>query len=137
MFCKLRLKKYLKKWFISSFSFLIFNLSYAMEVPIDDFSINAYSQNANDYLSAEAEDYNKALVNKEYQNLQVKQFYNHYYNSNPQGLSPWNSQLVLKVLPLVKKSEPEILESFNNQNLSFEHKHYGENFKDHDLVWWN
>jgi hypothetical protein len=137
MYCSIIKKKYLKKLFIATISFLVFHLSYAMEVPMDDFPINAYSQNANDYLSTDSEDYNKALLSSEYQNIQVNQFYNHYYNSDTQGLSPWNKLLVVKVLPLAKKYEPEVLDSFNNQNQSFEHKHYGENFKEHDLIWWN
>ena len=41
-----------------------------MEVPIYDFPITAYSQNANDYLSPDAENYNKNLLSPEYQNLQ-------------------------------------------------------------------
>jgi cell wall-associated NlpC family hydrolase len=107
-----------------------------MEVPIYDFPITAYSQNANDYLSPNGEDYNKALLTPEYQNLQLKQFYTHYYSSDAQGLSPWSGQMVTSALPLMKKVESEILEEFNNQNKSNEDKHYAENFKEHDQIWW-
>jgi cell wall-associated NlpC family hydrolase len=109
-----------------------------MEVPIYDFPIAAYSQNADDYLSPDGEDYHKTLLSPEYQKLQLKQFYNHYYSSSDaQGLSPWGRQMVTSVLPLMKKIEPEILEDFNNQNKSNEDKHYGENFKEHDQIWWS
>ena len=37
----------------------------------------------------------------------------------------------------MKKIEPEILEDFNNQNKLIKDKHYAENFKEHDQIWWN
>ena len=40
------------------------------------------------------------------------------------------------VLPFMKKMEAEILDEFNNQDKSADDKHYGENFKEHDLRWW-
>jgi NLPC_P60 stabilising domain, N term len=124
------------KFVIAPFLFLYFAACFAMEVPIYDFPIAAYSQNANDYLSPDGEDYNTALLSSEYQNLQLKQFYNHYYSSDAQGLSPWSGQMVTSALPLMKKIEPEMLEDFNNQNKSNEDKHYAENFKEHDQTWW-
>ena len=105
-----------------------------MEVPIYDFPVT-YSQNANDYLPPDGEDYNKNLLSHKYQQLQLKQFYNHYYSSDAQGLSPWSAQMAMSALPFMKKVEPEILEDFNNQNQSNEDKHYAENFKEHDQTW--
>lgn len=130
-------KRYLTKAIIAPFVFFYFSACFAMEVPIYDFPITAYSQNANDYLSPDAENYNKNLLSPEYQNLQLKQFYNHYYSSDAQGLSPWSEQMVTSVLPLMKKIESEILEEFNNQNKPNEEKHYAENFKEHDQTWWS
>ena len=117
--------------------FLLFYLAAcsAMEIPIYDFPVT-YSQNANDYLSPDEEDYNKTLLSPKYQGLQLKQFYNHYYSSDAQGLSPWSAQMITSALPLMKKVEPEILEDFNNQNKSNQDKHYAENFKEQDQTWW-
>lgn len=129
-------KRHLTKFIIAPFLFLYFSACFAMEVPIDDFPVT-YSQNANDYVSPDSKDYNKTLLSPEYQNLQLKQFYNHYYSSDAQGLSPWSGQMVMSALPLMKKVEPEILEDFNNQNKPNEEKHYAENFKEHDQNWWN
>lgn len=129
--------RHLTKFIIALFLFLYFAACFAMEVPIYDFPITAYSQNANDYLSPDGKDYNKALLSPEYQNVQLKQFYNHYYSSDDQGLSPWSRQMVMSALPLMKKVELEILENFNNQNKSNEDKHYAENFKEHDQIWWD
>src|SRR4051794_24884999 len=81
---------------------LYFSVCFAMEVPIYNFPINSYSQNANDYLSADGEDYSKALLSNEYQQLQFQQFYNHYFASDPQGLSPWSRQMVRSTLALIK-----------------------------------
>ncbi|MDR3442048.1 MAG: SH3 domain-containing protein [Legionella sp.] len=129
-------KRHLMKFIITPFVFLYFSACSAMEVPIYDFPVT-YSQNANDYLSPEGEDYSKTLLSPEYQNLQLKQFYNHYYSSDAQGLSPWSRQMVASALPLMKIVAPEILEDFNNQNKSNENKHYAENFKEHDQTWWS
>ena len=128
-------KRYIMKCIIALFLFFYFVTCFAMEVPIYDFPIT-YSQNANDYLSSDAEDYNKTLLSPEYQNEQLKQFYNHYYSSDAEGLSPWSSQMVTSALPVMKTIEPEILEDFNNQNKPNEDKHYAENFKEHDQAWW-
>ncbi|KTD82224.1 SH3 domain-containing protein [Legionella waltersii] len=128
---------FIPKRFLIPFLLFQFATGYAIEVPIYDFPITAYSQNANDYLSSDGEDYSKALVSPDYQNEQLQQFYNHYYSSDPHGLSPWSEQMVNSALPLMKKIEPEILEDFNNQNKSPENKHYAENFKEQDQAWWN
>lgn len=70
-----------------------------MEVPIYDFPVS-YSQNAKDYLPPNKADYNKPLLSPEYQSLQLKQFYNHYYSSDTQGLSPWSGQMVRSAIPI-------------------------------------
>ena len=127
-------KRHLTKFIIVPFLFLYFLACFAMEVPIYDFPVT-YSQNANDYLSPDGEEYNKPILSVKYQNLQLNQFYNHYYSSDAQGLSPWSRQMVTSALPFIKKIEPEILEDFNNQNKPNEDKHYAENFKEHDQAW--
>ena len=132
-----RIRYLITKLILAPFLLFYFAACSAMEVPIDDFPITAYSQDANDYLPADDENYTKTLLNPEYQNLQLKQFYNHYYSSDAQGLSPWSEQIITFVLPLMKKIEPEILEDFNNQNKLLKDKHYAENFKEHDHIWWN
>jgi cell wall-associated NlpC family hydrolase len=125
------------KILIAPLLFVYFNACLAMEIPIYDFPITAYSQNANDYLSPNDEHYTEALLSPDYQQAQLRQFYNHYYSSSPQGLSPWSPQMVISALPLIKKIEPEVLDEFNNLNQSAENKHYAENFKEHDPTWWN
>jgi len=127
-------KRHLTKFIIVPFLFLYFLACFAMEVPIYDFPVT-YSQNANDYLSPDGEEYNKPILSVKYQNLQLNQFYNHYYSSDAQGLSPWSRKMVTSALPFIKKIEPEILEDFNNQNKPNEDKHYAENFKEHDQAW--
>ncbi|MFJ1268555.1 SH3 domain-containing protein [Legionella lytica] len=130
-------RRHLIKFMLVPFLFFYFTLCWAMEVPIDDFPITAYSQNANDYLSPDGENYNKALLSSEYQTAQLRQFYAHYYSTEAQGLSPWSRQMVMSALPLMKKVESELLEDFNNQNKANENKHYAENFKEHDQTWWS
>lgn len=112
--------------------FFYFSLGFAMEVPIYDFPIS-FSQQAKDYLSPDEQ----PILSPDYQTRQLKQFYNHYFSTDEQGLSPWSEQMVRSALPLVQKLEPELLAGFNNQNKALEDKHYAENFKEQDERWWN
>lgn len=109
----------------------------AMEVPIYDFPITAYSQNANDYIPHESENYTKPLLSQNYQNAQFLRFYNHYYETNVKGMSPWSKTMVTSFLPMISMVEFKILDEFNNQDKAQNKKHYGENFKEHDSKWWN
>ncbi|KTD22155.1 SH3 domain of the SH3b1 type [Legionella lansingensis] len=111
--------------------------SHAIEVPIYDFSIKAYNQDINTYLPKESDDYNKRLIKPEYQAAQLQQFFNHYYSSDNQGLSPWSEQLVQNLLPTVKKIELAIIDDFDNQKQDPINYHYAENFKEHDEIWLN
>ncbi len=108
----------------------------AIDVPIYDFSMAPYSQQVDHYLSPQNDPYTQPLVSLEYQQAQVQQFYQHYYADDSQGLSPWSEQFVVAVLPQVYAQELLILDQFNNQNKSFPEKHYAENFKEHDVIWW-
>ncbi len=105
---------------------------YALDIPIDDFSISEYTQNINDYLSKTREDYSQPLLSKEYQSLQLKEFYKHYYSSN--GLSPWSATMIMSILPIVTNLETEIISQFKFTN---NHQHYAENFKIHTNLWLN
>lgn len=120
-----------------TFLYLILSFSevMAVEVPVYDFSISAYSQNSNDYLPADSKEYTAPILKPDYQASQLKQFYNYYYASDAKGLSPWSEQMVTSVLPLIKKVELEIVDDFDNQNKDAVNRHYGENFKEHDETW--
>ncbi len=125
------------KPFLSILLCLFVSVSFAMEVPVYDFSIKAYTQNIGDHLPSDSDDYSAALLTPEYQAGQLQQFYNHYYASDAKGLSPWSEQMVKSILPVVKKIEPQIVEDFDNQNKAATERHYAENFKEHDEVWLN
>jgi cell wall-associated NlpC family hydrolase len=126
-----------KKLVIFIYLILFFSKIFAVEVPIYDFSIKAYPQNTNDYLPRDSKDYSRPLLKPEYQASQLQQFYNYYYASDAKGLSPWSEQMVKSVLPIVKKVEMEILNDFDNQNKEASNRHFAENFKEHDEVWWS
>lgn len=130
-------RRRLIKQAISLFLILFLSLSFAVEVPIYNFSIKPYTQNINDHFPADSTDYATPLITAEYQAAQLKQFYNHYYATDAQGLSPWSEQMVKSVLPQVKKIELELLDEFDNQNSSETNRHYAENFKEHDEIWLN
>lgn len=125
----------IKKCLITLIIILCCIESYAMEVPIYDFSLAPYSQAISDYLAPSDTDYTTPLLTADYQKNQVKQFYNHYYSSDENALSPWSQSLVNSVLPSLQNTEETILNDFSNQNKPAKAIHYGENFKPHDEAW--
>jgi cell wall-associated NlpC family hydrolase len=130
----LSVKQNISKLLLTFLLFLYIYTGFAIEVPIYDFPITAYSQNPADYLSSKED---QTLLSTEYQALRLQEFYNHYFATGIKGLSPWSAEMITTALPLMKKIEVEVLDDFNNQNKASEKKHYGENFKEHDPTWWN
>ena len=64
--------------------------AFAIEVPLDDFSLASYTQDIHVHIPFLSDaDNTKALLTPAYQKAQRKQFYNHYYASDAKGLSPW------------------------------------------------
>jgi cell wall-associated NlpC family hydrolase len=112
-------------------------LVWAVEVPIEDFPIQNYSQSVSDYIPSTHRNGDLLLVDPEYQAVQLRQLINHYYDTNALGLSPWNEQMVNKIIPLVRTFELNLLEEYNNQNLPAAKRHYSFNFKPHDEQWFN
>ena len=133
-YCLFHIKNLIKRA-LFLFLMVLLSESSAMEVPIYDFSITPYAQNISAYFPADSEDYSTPLLKPEYQASQLQQFYTHYYANDAQGLSPWSGQMVRSVLEVVKKIELEILNDFNNTNKAIPEKHYAENFKEHEEVW--
>lgn len=46
---------------------LVYSLSFAIDVPIYDFPLETYSQNSNDYLPTDSEDYSTSILSENYQ----------------------------------------------------------------------
>lgn len=109
----------------------------AVDVPIYDFPLKAYTQDINSYLPKESSDYNKELLSTDYQQAQMGEFFRHYYASNEQGLSPWSPALIENLLPQVKVMEQTLINSFDNLQQEPSNYHYAENFKEHDEDWLN
>lgn len=108
----------------------------AMEVPIEDFPLENYSQSTQQHLFVDERDYTKPLLTAAYQQKQLQQFYNHYYSTDKNALSPWSEALVASIIPLTHAIELEVLNQYNNQNKTAKEYHYAENFKVHSLQWW-
>lgn len=125
-----------KMSFLKIINLLIFLTScinaFAVEVPIYEFEIENYSQNIEDFLSSKSDDYSVLLIEKNLQKLKLQEFYNHYFATDPKGLSPWSDSMVKNILPLVKIIEYEKLNQFNYKK---NNEHYAQNFKHHDAKW--
>lgn len=109
----------------------------AMNMPLEDFSIRAYPQALSDYLPPDAPNYNTPLLSESYQKKQLERFFNHYYSSENDGLSPWSETFVKTIIPIVRVKQYENLASYKNAKLPENKRHYGENYKPHDEAWWN
>lgn len=121
-------------------AFSMFFLSitaHAVDVPILHFSLAPYSQRIADYVSPSSPDHSNSLLKKDYQFKELKQFYTHYYASNAEGLSPWSNRMVKAILLRAGRIEKQLIEEFNNQVQDSTHQHYGENYKLHDVMWFN
>lgn len=116
--------------------FLVTN-ALAVDVPIEDFPVESFEQNVYHYLPKNAQDHQKPLMTSDYQARQLQNFYQHYYSSDSNGLSPWSASWVSEILPTVSETEIDILNDFDNRFKDDDHKHYGENFKAHDEKWLN
>ena len=107
----------------------------AAEVPIYQFPLKNYSQRTADYLSPTAEDYKTPFLTPAYQRAQMKRFYRHMYQSNAKGLSPWSEPYVTQVLTTLKEKTLDLIKEYDNTGKDYLHRHYGENFKEHDSHW--
>lgn len=132
-----RLKPLAIHWFFLCLLAACLTRVYAVEVPIYDFPLNNYSQDLNSYLPETNNDYDKLLLDPEYQKAQAQEFFRHYYASDEQGLSPWSARLIQNILPQVENTEWAVLDNFNNQKQEPANYHYAENFKEHDALWLN
>ena len=108
----------------------------AMNLPVYDYPLH-YNQHINHYLPPKSQDYAQRILSPSYQKQQLKQFYNHYFNTAPGGLSPWSKDMIDRALPYVKETEWSELKEFDNSNKTFKRRHYAENFQKKDLIWIN
>jgi cell wall-associated NlpC family hydrolase len=111
-------------------SLIYSSISFGMNIPREQFPIENYTQQTHQYISPEQANYQQNLLTPKAQASRLKQFYQHYYASDANGLSPWSAALVNAVLPKIKKEEQGILNNFNQPG------HYAENFKAHEKSWW-
>lgn len=125
----------MKKGIVLLIGLIYFSRIFAVDVPIYEFSIDAYSQKVTDYLPTDRDDYTKPLVYPEYQNAQMEQFYRHYFGSSAESSSPWSETMVRMILPMVQQHESNALAEYETDNKPIEQQHYAENYKPHDAVW--
>lgn len=62
------------------------------------FPLNHYSQNVDDWIRPTDNNYNSPLTTTIYQQEQLKKFYQHYYSSADNDLSPWSKNFVLATI---------------------------------------
>ncbi len=106
--------------------------------PIQIFPLDNYDQNIDHWINANDPNYQKPLVNMDYQKKRLKEFYQHYFSSDADGLSPWSQQYVLEQFnscPSIHTRQKELLNKFNNENKEPELIGHGVHFRPYDKNW--
>lgn len=120
------------KALLINFCFFFSIATYAIEVPIEFFPIDNYSQEIETYLPKNDPNYKTPLMDHDLQQKKYQEFLKHYYST--ETLSPWSEKMVKAVIPMVKDLQIMRIDNFNQDNTT-SFKHYGENFQSHDNKW--
>lgn len=111
----------------------------AAEVPITLFPLTKYDQNINHWVKPSDPDYNKPLIKFSDQKDRLKEYYNHYYATDGNSLSPWDRNHVKTTLKQELEnqiSEQKIINKYDNTSKTNLTKiGYGENFRPHSKQW--
>lgn len=108
---------------------------------ISVFPMGKYDQNVANWIKSSDADYDQPLVSKAYQQQRYADFFQRYYASDDNALSPWssgyvNSQLVQSESMNILLRESQIIASFtNNHQTNSKKVAYGENYRPYDLKW--
>lgn len=114
--------------------------SFAAEVPLSVFPMNAYDQRVDDWLNPKQADYDKPIVPYAYQLIRTRLFYQHVFSPDQDGMSPWSETYVTQLLnqsPGLVDSEKQVMATFDNQGKPKDQLSYGLNFRLHTLQWYD
>jgi cell wall-associated NlpC family hydrolase len=129
---RLNWQSYIKKFSVACLILCSIKI-FAINVPIYNFK-PAYKQNIHKYISKNDNNYYDLLLKPNYQKKQLNRFYNHYFSTAPDGLSPWSAGLVNALLPQVEEIETRIINTFN-YSFSKGRQHFSENYQEKDVNW--
>jgi cell wall-associated NlpC family hydrolase len=127
----------MKKLITFFYIVLITSKAMALELPITSFPLNNYNQTFENWIRPSDPDYETALLSANQQRQYLNIFYNHYYSTSDDALSPWSGKYVEKVIP---KELPDFLDQFalaDKGNLSDldATTFYGSNFQPYSMRW--
>jgi len=119
--------------------FLIAISAIATELPITMFSLDKYDQNIDHWVKPSDPDYNAPLIKFSDQKNRLKEYYNHYYATDGNSLSPWYHKHVRTTLKQELEnhiSEQKIISKYDNTSKTNLTKiGYAENFRPHSKQW--
>lgn len=109
--------------------------AFAVEVPVELFPLENYSQNVDAWIQPDDGAYQQRLLSKADQQKRLAILYGHYYGEH----SPWSKVHVNAILQHAKPDdlqtlEASLLQQFSNEDKD-KYKGYGENFRAHTKDW--
>jgi len=105
------------------------------------FPIENYNQDISSWIKPADPDYDRPLISSVYQQERYDEFYEHYYASDPDGLSPWsrdfvNGQLVQADGKDIITLESQILVNFYIHGNNPKKTGYGMNYRPYATDWY-
>jgi hypothetical protein len=110
------------------------------ELPTTIFPLDNYNQSLEYWIKPFDCDYDEPLISVDRQKELYQEFYNHYYASGDNSLSPWSGVYVKKILDekISKLSErAPIVDNGNSVNIDITKEIYGENYQPYPKQWIN
>lgn len=71
---------------------------FAASIPLEIFPLKNYDQNVDHWIKPSDPNYKKPLVDLSYQKERLQEFYNHFFSTDKDGLSPWGQEYIEKIL---------------------------------------
>ncbi len=128
-------------YFLSVASFILFYNSVHADL-ISLFPLDNYNQNVQYWLNPSAPDYDRPLISTQTQQQRLNEFYNRFFSTDINSLSPWNKAYVNKLLQQappddLQTLEQSIITTLNNENKPADQIGYGTNFRPYPAAWIN
>jgi cell wall-associated NlpC family hydrolase len=135
------MQKKLITFLLSLYIFIIGTSATAIEVPITIFPLDRYDQNIDHWIKPSDPDYSQPLIKFSAQKKHLKEYYNRYYATDNNALSPWSHKHVITMLNEELKDkipQQENISKHANPNETDPKKiGYAENFRPHPQQWIN
>lgn len=107
-------------------------------VPSTIFPLDNYDQNIDNWINPSDSNYQKPLVDRSYQQKRLEEFYQHYFSTETDSLSPWSQNYVLTQVnnpQTIQMLQKDLLSAYNNEGKNIKFIGYGVHFRPYNKDW--